>query len=351
MRRVVLLMSVFLCLALFHATHEALTFGQALQYDNPTSEIIKRLKWQIDQMSHFTCDAIETRKFVDKQGLVKREVSYVNRLKFGLEDRQGYKLVQYNSVQLDRKGLYDTGLATVISVLMSEYKWAPTNNPFMFYLTENSQKPNENTIFEGAALLGDDFQIQFLTGGFKHLSYGIKHLNVVYQFSPVYSHDGVVYLPSLVVLSAKSKGLLVSDGYNELRMEYSNWRDRRLSAPSLEMEILGLINAVRRQHKLATLEYSTQLADGAREHSKNLALYGHGDDLHKDVQGRGFPQRAKYGAKKEIVLFTNEKEPIAMVNRWLASPSHKEAIVSNASKSGVGIYEKDGVYYVTQWFK
>jgi hypothetical protein len=221
----------------------------------------------------------------------------------------------------------------------------------MFYLQEKGGKRDKNMVFDGMVMVGPDSQIQSLVGTFKHLSYGLEHLNIVYQLSPVYSRQGVVYLPSLVIVSARSSGLLVNDGYNELRLEYTNWHDRRLGPSSLEQDIFSLVNTVRKQRNLPTLKYNPRLASGARAHSKNLALYGYGPNLHVDAFRKGFSERAKDGARKEIVAFSNEKNPVGIVNRWLQSPSHKNAILSHSTEGGVGVYEKDGVYYTTQWFK
>jgi len=150
----------------------------------------------------------------------------------------------------------------------------------------------------------------------------------------------------------------------------------------LENQIHVLVNAERTSQGLQPLQYDTQLADIAREHSKDMAVNNYFS--HTNLEGQGPTERAKaagydcyknYGSyytdgiAENIMqnwLYSSKTiEPIpkynwktqseiasSTVEGWMNSPGHRSNILnSNYDKEGIGVaIASDYKVYITQDF-
>jgi uncharacterized protein YkwD len=120
----------------------------------------------------------------------------------------------------------------------------------------------------------------------------------------------------------------------------------------LEREIFGLINDSRADAGLSRLKWDDEIADVAREHSRNMAR--------KKVpfSHNGFDERIDR-IRARIPGVTGAAENIAYgpldgpraVKMWLNSKGHRKNIMGKYARTAVGIAEaKDGSIYLTQIF-
>ena len=111
-----------------------------------------------------------------------------------------------------------------------------------------------------------------------------------------------------------------------------------------ENDFTSRINNARSSHGLATLAVDNALVDVARRHSQDMAdrqtLY-HNDNLGDQVSG--------WQSLGENV---GEGGSVADVDAaFLNSPEHRENILGNYTKVGVGVVWKDGTLWVTEVFE
>lgn len=114
------------------------------------------------------------------------------------------------------------------------------------------------------------------------------------------------------------------------------------------------INKVRVEYGLKPLKFESELADCAREHSKDMAFgqvpFGH----------QGFENRAKKMKKGErgfsfgenVAYSCNYSDPIAIsVEGWMDSPGHKKNILGDYESTGIGVvFNDENCCYITQLF-
>jgi uncharacterized protein YkwD len=100
---------------------------------------------------------------------------------------------------------------------------------------------------------------------------------------------------------------------------------------SLEVSLLGKINAVRAGRGLARLRRHAQLAAAAAEHSEQMALRGF--FAHRSPDGSSFAARVRrhygpagyrYWSVGETLMWSSAPPaPSAVVENWMRSPGHR----------------------------
>jgi uncharacterized protein YkwD len=125
----------------------------------------------------------------------------------------------------------------------------------------------------------------------------------------------------------------------------------------LETEIADRVNAVRKEHRLAPLRWSPDLAALAREHSRDMGREGF--FAHEDPAGGSAADRLRaaglgYRALGEnLARSRNAPDPAdAAVQGWMTSEGHRKNILDEAfTETGVGIWRDGETVYVTQLFR
>ena len=125
-----------------------------------------------------------------------------------------------------------------------------------------------------------------------------------------------------------------------------------------EMEIFRLVNAERVQQRLRPLDWDGDVADLARDHSRQMARGGF--FAHQDREGRTVVDRAserRLGGWSKIgenLFMCDEIDGFERysVRGWLKSPSHRKNMLDREwTTTGIGVYRsRDGRIYVTQVF-
>jgi uncharacterized protein YkwD len=116
-------------------------------------------------------------------------------------------------------------------------------------------------------------------------------------------------------------------------------------AEGLEARIVARVNGVRRWHGLAPLGLSRGLTASARRHS--LAMAGGGFFEHQSADGTPFWRRiersyasrgfSRWEVGENILWSSPSASAVAIVRRWLRSPSHRANVLSGSWREvGVG---------------
>ncbi len=125
-----------------------------------------------------------------------------------------------------------------------------------------------------------------------------------------------------------------------------------------EDEVFALVNEVRRKNNLNALVWDTQLAEIARNYSRQMAeenFFDHFDPQGADVVVRAKKARLKHWSKIGENLFSVENLrnfDVFTVKNWMNSPTHRQNILdADFNTSGIGIVESgDGEIFITQVF-
>jgi len=125
-----------------------------------------------------------------------------------------------------------------------------------------------------------------------------------------------------------------------------------------EYEIFRLVNAERAKQRLKPLAWDNDVADVARDHSRQMARQNF--FAHQDRKGRTVVDRAE---QRDVRGWSRIGENLFMcdeidgferysVRGWLKSPSHRRNMLNRGwLTTGIGIYRsRDGRIYVTQVF-
>jgi len=126
----------------------------------------------------------------------------------------------------------------------------------------------------------------------------------------------------------------------------------------LEQRVHRLINEQRTRAKLPPLAWHEQVAQAARDHSKNMAerdFFDHHDPRLGDVDKRLTRFRIPWRACGEnIFVLAGYSNPAQVaVQGWMESPGHRANILTaEFTHAGVGVYyrKRDKHYYLTQIF-
>ncbi|WGK64490.1 CAP domain-containing protein [Croceiramulus getboli] len=155
----------------------------------------------------------------------------------------------------------------------------------------------------------------------------------------------IVLLCSLVVLSSCSKDdEVLNDTSQELVAEINLKNDT-----AFMLEVMDEVNAYRQSVGLSSLKLCTKGESKAVEHSYYMVEDG-------TISHDRFFERSDYlkarGAKRvsENVAF-GYRSAKSVVEAWINSPSHKEAMEGDFSHTGIGVtYNEHGVPFYTQLF-
>ena len=105
---------------------------------------------------------------------------------------------------------------------------------------------------------------------------------------------------------------------------------------SSELSLLQTMNTVRKSHGLAPLRVDIHLVRAARAHSADMMrrqYFAHGS-----VAGRALAAGARGPVFGEDLAWTTGLTPDWVVNKWLASPSHRAVLLrAGFRRVGIGI--------------
>jgi uncharacterized protein YkwD len=130
-------------------------------------------------------------------------------------------------------------------------------------------------------------------------------------------------------------------------------KDAPFALTAAEKKLVELVNLERKKHKLPPLTPAPLLCQAAREHAANMARQGKlahaldGKDQFQRIKGAGY--RYRYAAEN---VARGEVEMEEIVQGWMASQGHREAILSDKyTETGVGIARdgKDVIYYAQEF--
>lgn len=125
-----------------------------------------------------------------------------------------------------------------------------------------------------------------------------------------------------------------------------------------EDEIFALVNIERERNNLKVLVWDNQLAEIARNYSRQMArenFFDHFDSQGADVVVRAKNARLKHWSKIGENLFSVKNLTFFgdfAVKKWMNSPTHRENILdADFNTGGIGIAESDtGEIFITQVF-
>lgn len=122
----------------------------------------------------------------------------------------------------------------------------------------------------------------------------------------------------------------------------------------MEAEVLRRINRKRERRGLSALRLNPTLSLAARSHSQQMAL--HNFYSHIDHRGRNHRRRVEalglsaYLIGENLMKCNHSPDPVSLsVTSWMRSPGHrKNILLPEMQETGVGIWRKGEIYYVTQ---
>ncbi len=122
--------------------------------------------------------------------------------------------------------------------------------------------------------------------------------------------------------------------------------------PALEDRVFSLVNAYRREQGLPALSAREDIAEAAREHSRNMAE-GRVPPGHAGADERFGEIRDRIGYRaiaENVALNRGYDDPARnTVEGWIESPGHRKNIVGDFDLSGVGVaMSSDSTFYFTQ---
>lgn len=122
--------------------------------------------------------------------------------------------------------------------------------------------------------------------------------------------------------------------------------------PVLAGEVFDEVNRYRKSQTLPALRRHRGLADLAEKHSFDMALKGRMSHKGFSTRSATAINRFKFLRTGENVIAYGERPVTAgeIVQRWLASPSHRTTILSPHTHGGLAFAEKNGIYYGTMFF-
>jgi uncharacterized protein YkwD len=125
-----------------------------------------------------------------------------------------------------------------------------------------------------------------------------------------------------------------------------------------ERRVFDLINERRREKGLRPLSWNSKVADVARVHSGEMALYDYFS--HTGLDGHLVDKRAidhgldKWSAIGENIAYLRGYDDPAeyAVERWMLSPSHRDNLLDPRwRETGIGLaVARDGTFFFTQVF-
>jgi uncharacterized protein YkwD len=120
------------------------------------------------------------------------------------------------------------------------------------------------------------------------------------------------------------------------------------AAPIDDTQLLAAMNAERQAHGLRPLHRSPRLARAARDHARRLVAgrtFAHGDVMAR-VRDSGYGRGARDWRAGENLAWTQAPTARAVVEAWLASPSHRRILLDPGFRD-VGLGIADGTPVAT----
>src|SRR5215471_8510629 len=127
----------------------------------------------------------------------------------------------------------------------------------------------------------------------------------------------------------------------------------KVSADDVEQQVVTLVNLERAKQGVAPLTVSSELTVAARAYAQQLATQRFLSHVAPD--GTTFDKRDEAAGYRgwtylEENLAAGQTSPAQAVAAWMASPPHREDILSpNVRETGVGYYVLPGSPYVYYW--
>jgi uncharacterized protein YkwD len=118
-----------------------------------------------------------------------------------------------------------------------------------------------------------------------------------------------------------------------------------------ERNMISLVNQDRADNGLSALTFDAGLRSGALAHSQDMAennYFSHTSPTQGDFNARIAAAGVKYSAAGENIAEYGSVE--AAEAGFMNSPGHRANILGNYTRVGIGIVNKNGTYYITQWF-
>ena len=128
-----------------------------------------------------------------------------------------------------------------------------------------------------------------------------------------------------------------------------------VSQPLMVLKVFRQINEKRVKNELPRLNWDSEIAQVAREHSLNMANgevpFGHRDaNLRFKELRTEIPSLTRFG--ENVAFNSGVSNPVEnAVEGWLDSPEHYENIMGDFNLTGIGVVvNPEGAYYFTQLF-
>lgn len=117
------------------------------------------------------------------------------------------------------------------------------------------------------------------------------------------------------------------------------------------MEVAAIVNRERAANGLPLLKYSDELSTAANTRAKEIQTYF----SHTRPDGRiCFTAVTDMGIRYRYIgenIAYGQRSPEEVMNGWMNSPGHRANILSpNVEYIGIGVAQRNGVYYWTQFF-
>lgn len=128
-----------------------------------------------------------------------------------------------------------------------------------------------------------------------------------------------------------------------------------LSLPGMEQLVFQKVNEYRRSQGLTDLEWNADVADLARNHSRDMAQ-GTVPFGHDGFSGRVSELSSLFrisAAAENVGLTSNLDSPArVVVDAWIANPTHKDNIEDDFNTTGVGVARNasSDTWYFTQLY-
>lgn len=124
----------------------------------------------------------------------------------------------------------------------------------------------------------------------------------------------------------------------------------------MEQDVHRQINGIRQRQGFTPLRYNNQLAEVARNYSRQMAEQRF--FAHVSPQGETLSDRVKaagifyFIVGENLFTSTNIPQPErSAVQGWMDSPGHRENILrAEFRETGVGVWRRGNTYYFTQLF-
>lgn len=160
----------------------------------------------------------------------------------------------------------------------------------------------------------------------------LTNLPVIRQYPKI-----AIAVPALAVAF-----LLAAPGSSAFACPYSGVAPANLTADQAEQSVTCLINKARRHNHIRRLSWNSGLQSAARAHSLAMDsgnFFAHGDTLGR-IKTTGYLGGASAWMVGENIHWGTggAGTPKATVARWMASPSHRSAMLSKRFRNvGVGV--------------